>query len=76
MASSMSNQTTAHLPEHRAGIIQELLREEALLDERLSDLDVQPLLLVYAHLTEDIATLDRFAPYIKGAWGFEEEVGR
>ena len=74
MASSMSNQTTAQLPEHRAGIIQELLREEALLDERLSDLDVQPLLLVYAHLTEDIATLDRFAPYIKGAWGFEEEV--
>ena len=62
------------LPEHRAGVLQDLLREEALLDSRLSDLDVQPLLLVYGHLTGDTATLDRFAPYIKGAWGFEEEV--
>ena len=66
--------TMPQLPEHRPGILQELLREEALLDERLAELDVQPLLLVYAHLTEDIATLDRFAPYIKGAWGFEEAV--
>ena len=66
--------TIPQLPEHRPGILQELLREESLLEERLAELDVQPLLLVYAHLTEDIATLDRFAPYIKGAWGFEEDV--
>ena len=66
--------TVPQLPEHRPGYLQELLREESLLEERLAELDVQPLLLVYAHLTEDFATLDRFAPHIKGAWGFEEDV--
>ncbi|KHK90429.1 hypothetical protein LK12_15785 [Novosphingobium malaysiense] len=54
--------------------MQDLLRREAELERHLIDLDVQPLLLVYGHLTGDTATLDRFAPYIKGAWGFEEEV--
>ena len=71
---SHSRQPPAQLPEHRPAILQELLSEESLLGERLAELDVQPLLLVYAHLTEDLATLDRFAPYIKGAWGFEEDV--
>ena len=65
--------TPSQLPEHRNGILADLLNEEGQLDERLAELDVQPLLLVYGHLTEDTATLDRFAPYIKGAWGFEEE---
>lgn len=62
------------LPEHRPDSLRNLLAEESLLDSRLAELDVQPLLLVYGHLTEDTATLDRFAPYIKGAWGFEEQV--
>ena len=68
--------TTAptQLPEHRSGILTELLAEESQLEERLAELDVQPLLLVYGHLTGDTATLDRFAPFIKGAWGFEESV--
>ena len=62
------------LPEHRSGILSDLLAEEGLLESRLAELDVQPLLLVYGHLTGDTATLDRYAPYIKGAWGFEESV--
>lgn len=62
------------LPEHREGALQDLLSHQAELERHLMDLDVQPLLLVYGHLTGDNATLDRFAPYIKGAWGFEEEV--
>ena len=68
--------TTAptQLPEHRSGILTEMLAEESQLEERLAELDVQPLLLVYGHLTGDTATLDRFAPFIKGAWGFEESV--
>ncbi|MEY4161123.1 MAG: hypothetical protein RLZZ136_1744 [Pseudomonadota bacterium] len=70
----MSTPATTQLPEHRPAVLQDLLKEEGLLEERLAELDVQPLLLVYAHLTEDTATLDRFAPYIKGAWGFEETV--
>ncbi len=73
---SISNHTagSAGLPEHRPSVLQDLLREGDRLDERLAELDVQPLLLVYGHLTGDLATLDRFAPYIKGAWGFEEDV--
>jgi 4-hydroxyacetophenone monooxygenase len=65
---------TPPLPEHRADALDELLRDPAQLDQRLADLDVQPLLLVYAHLTQDTDTLARFAPYIKGAWGFDEQV--
>ena len=64
----------AQLPEHRPGILQDLLAQESQLEGCLAELDVQPLLLVYGHLTGDTATLDRFAPYIKGAWGFEESV--
>ncbi len=62
------------LPEHRSGVLRDLLADESQLESRLAELDVQPLLLVYGHLTGDTATLDRFAPYIKGAWGFEETV--
>ena len=62
------------LPEHREGVLCGLLAEESRLESRLAELDVQPLLLVYGHLTGDMAALDRFAPYIKGAWGFEESV--
>ncbi len=62
------------LPEHRPGILQELLAQARQLESCLAELDVQPLLLVYGHLTGDSATIDRFAPYIKGAWGFEESV--
>ena len=69
-----SSSTLRHLPEHRQGILRDLLAEASLLEARLSELDVQPLLLVYGHLTGDTATLDRFAPFIKGAWGFEESV--
>jgi 4-hydroxyacetophenone monooxygenase len=64
----------SQLPEHRSGILRDLLVEESLLENRMAELDVQPLLLVYGHLTGDTATLDRYAPYIKGAWGFEESV--
>jgi len=60
------------LPEHRDGALQALVQEESLLDSRLAELDVQPLLLVHAHLTGDTAMLDRFAPYIQGAWAFEQ----
>ena len=69
-----SSSAPRHLPEHRQGILRDLLAEANLLEARLSELDVQPLLLVYGHLTGDTATLDRFAPFIKGAWGFEESV--
>ena len=64
----------APLPEHRPGILRQVLADQAALESCLAELDVQPLLLVYAHLTGDTAMLDRFAPFIKGAWGFEEEV--
>ena len=69
-----TNSSVPQLPEHRPGILQDLMKEEGQLEARLSELDVQPLLLVYGHLTEDTATLDRFAPHIQGAWGFEEIV--
>lgn len=69
-----SNQSAPQLPEHRLNILQNLMKEEGQLEARLAELDVQPLLLVYGHLTEDIATLERFAPHIQGAWGFEESV--
>ena len=75
MTAPQSTETaSASLPEHRPGALQALLREEDRLDARLAELDVQPLLLVYGHLTQDAETLDRFAPYIRGAWGFEENV--
>ena len=66
--------TPSQLPEHREGVLRDLLAEEGLLADRLAELDIQPLLLVYGHLTGDTVTLDRFAPFIKGAWGFEENV--
>ena len=66
--------TAPSLPEHRPAILKSLLAQGAQLEARLADLDVQPLLLVYAHLTGDTSTLDRFAPFIKGAWGFDEVV--
>jgi len=69
-----TSHSVPQLPEHRPAILQDLLKQESQLEVLLSELDVQPLLLVYAHLTEDTATLERFAPYIKGAWGFEESV--
>ncbi len=62
----------AQLPEHRAGALQALLQDEHRLESRLAELDTAPLLLVYVHLTGDEAMLDRFAPYINGAWSFEE----
>ncbi len=74
MGATQSEHTVPQLPEHRPGILQDLMKEEAQLDARLAELDVQPLLLVYGHLTEDTATLERFAPFIQGAWGFEETV--
>lgn len=44
------------------------------LDAHLAQLDPVPLLLVYTHLSRDDALLDRFQPYIKGAWSFEVDV--
>jgi 4-hydroxyacetophenone monooxygenase len=58
-------------PEHRAGVLQELLAERDLLEARLMELDDVPLLLVYTHLSGDEALLQRYAPHIKGAWAFE-----
>ena len=65
---------SAQLPEHRPAALKDLLGDARKLEECLAELDVQPLLLVYGHLTGDLATLDRFAPHIQGAWGFEETV--
>jgi len=61
------------LPEYRDDPFAAILEDETKLDGRLAELDTVPLLLVYTHLSGDEAMLDRFAPYIKGAWSFEEE---
>ena len=58
-------------PEHRKGILNELLAEPARLEARLMALDDVPLLLVYTHLTGDEGLMQRYAPHIKGAWAFE-----
>ncbi len=58
-------------PEHRAGVLQDLLAEPALLEARLMELDDVPLLLVHTHLSGDEGLLRRYAPHIKGAWAFE-----
>ena len=58
-------------PEHHAGVLQELLAERDLLEDRLMQLDDVPLLLVYTHLSGNEALLQRYAPHIKGAWAFE-----
>ena len=47
--------------------------DRQLLDSHLAALDPVPLLLVYTHLSGDESMLDRFRPYIKGAWSFEVE---
>lgn len=64
--------STPMLPELRADVLTALLRDEAALISRLRALDTVPLLLVYAHLSGDVVILQKFAPYIKGAWSFEE----
>ncbi len=62
------------LPEHRTGVLRDLVRDGALLERRLAELDVQPLLLVYTHLSGNSQLLDKLAPYIQGAWSFEQTV--
>jgi len=66
------SETVAPLPELRTDALQSLLTDQSLLADRLSAVDTVPLLLVYAHLSGDEAMLAKFAPYIKGAWSFEE----
>ncbi len=60
-------------PEHRPGILNELLRDRKQLTHNLLALDDAPLLLVYTHLSGDEALMRRYAPHIKGAWSFEVE---
>jgi 4-hydroxyacetophenone monooxygenase len=60
-------------PEHRPGILGDLLQDHAQLEAHLLELDVVPLLLVYTHLSGDEALLREYAPHIKGAWVFEVE---
>ena len=57
-------------PEHRPGILRELL-DEPELEAHLLALDDVPLLLVYTHLSGDEGLMARYAPHIKGAWAFE-----
>lgn len=58
-------------PEHREGVISELLAQKDGLETRLMELDDVPLLLVYTHLSGDEGLMQRYAPHIKGAWAFE-----
>jgi 4-hydroxyacetophenone monooxygenase len=48
--------------------------DPVVLDGHLAQLDPVPLLLVYTHLSGDESLLEKFRPYIKGAWSFEVEV--
>lgn len=61
------------LPEYQDHLVQRLLEDETLLLDRLRELDIIPLLLVHTHLTGDETWLDKFAPFVKGAWSFEVE---
>ncbi|CAN7537239.1 NAD(P)/FAD-dependent oxidoreductase [Phenylobacterium sp. LjRoot219] len=62
----------AQLPEHRTGVLQALLQDEAGLLAHLRQVHVVPLLLVHTHLSGDEGWLERFAPHIKGPWTFDE----
>ncbi len=62
------------LPEYRPDVFAKLLEDEAGLDSKLAELDVQPLMLVYTHLTGKTDMLDKLAPHIKGAWAFENDI--
>jgi len=67
-----SNDPYAPLPELRDDALKALLNKEGELLHRLKGLDTVPLLMVYAHLSNDESMLEAFAPHIKGAWSFEE----
>ncbi|MDG2003778.1 MAG: NAD(P)/FAD-dependent oxidoreductase [Novosphingobium sp.] len=69
--SSEKHSARSEPPEHRDGIIGDLLAEKDKLEDRLMELDDVPLLLVYTHLSGDEALMQRYAPHVKGAWAFE-----
>jgi 4-hydroxyacetophenone monooxygenase len=62
----------SQMPEHRAGALAALLQDEGRLLAHLRETHVVPLLLVHTHLAGDEGWLERFAPYIKGPWTFDE----
>ena len=69
--STQTNPARHEPPEHREGVIRDLLAEKDKLEDRLMELDDVPLLLVYTHLSVDEGLMQRYAPHIKGAWAFE-----
>ncbi len=55
-------------------ISSEVVRDEATLRAALAEADIAPLLMVLVQLTGDTTILDEVAPYIEGAWSFQEAV--
>jgi 4-hydroxyacetophenone monooxygenase len=59
-------------PERRSGALDALLQDEDALRRQLAQVDTVPLLMVLTQFTGESMWLDRFEPYITGAWSFEE----
>src|SRR5258708_18348497 len=55
-------------------MIEEAVRDEAVLRAALAEADIAPLLMVLVQLSGDLAILDEVAPHIQGAWSFMETV--
>jgi len=55
-------------------MIEEAVRDEAVLRAALAEADIAPLLMVLVQLSGNLAILDEVAPHIQGAWSFMETV--
>lgn len=55
-------------------MIERACRDEAMLRQSLQDADVVPALMVLAQLTNETALLEEAAPYIEGAWSYQQKI--
>lgn len=55
-------------------LFQKAVKDETILREALKEADIAPMLMVLVQLTGDLSIMHKVAPFIRGAWSFQEQV--